>query len=44
MEILKTTVALVSLEFGKEGQARELNVEVDNMKVEFKAIGLEESR
>lgn len=37
MEMLRTTVALMSLEFGKEGQARELNLEVVNMEVEFKA-------
>lgn len=34
----------MSLEFREKGQARNINLEVVNMEVEFKAMGLEEGR
>lgn len=34
----------MSLEFREKGQARNINLEVINMEVEFKAMGLEEGR
>lgn len=42
--VVESGVAFVSLEFRKEDQAREVNLEAVNRAVEFKASSLEKGR